>query len=450
MLQERFDIEIASLVGEKLPGAKILLAVSGGIDSMCMADLFLHSEMTPNIGIAHVNFQLRKTDCFLDQQMVADWAGRNNIPFYTTTFETYKYSKEQNISTQMAARDLRYGWFNEIMLEHGYDYLAVAHNANDSVETLFLNLLRGTGVRGITGIKQINGKIIRPLLSCTREEIEKYVETEQVLYRDDVTNFESHYARNRVRNIIFPELKKINPSYIDTIYRNIQNFTDADDILNDLFVSKKGTLYNYENDGVVIDIAALKREKGICYWLYRIIGEYGFNYSQVSALERSLDSQSGKEFHSEKYNLLIDRGKIKVYPLSDIEDTHAPIMIEKPGLYLYNGREFKVDLFVKPEKFKPVTREGQLFMDAAKVRFPIVCRSWERADKFQPFGLKGAKKLSDFFTDLKMDKYAKSRQIILTNIKDDNEEIICLPGLRIDDRYKITKNTAIIIEIVLI
>lgn len=434
------------MIGNETSGAKVLLAVSGGMDSMCMADLFLKSRLKPEIGIAHVNFQLRENDCDLDQQMVYDWAESNSVPFYSTQFDTYQYVKDKNISTQMAARELRYEWFSRIMDEYGYNYLAVAHSTNDSVETMFINLLRGSGVKGVTGIRQVNGKIIRPLLSFTREDIERYVVSEGVPYRDDKTNFENHYARNRVRNKVFPELKKINPSYITTLYRSIQNLIEADDILDDLFATKEGKLYRYENGGVVINISELKKEKGISFWLYKILGEFGFNYSQFTAVENSLDSQSGKEFHSESYNLLIDRGEIKVYPLADMAE-HDPIIIDGPGLYTYNGREIKVDIFVKPSRFNPIPVEGQLFLDAGRVMMPIICRNWRKADKFQPFGLKGAKKLSDFFTDLKMNKYAKSKQIILTNVKNEEEEIICLPGLRIDDRYKITKNTTIVLDI---
>lgn len=444
-MQQQFDNTLQSLLPAEDRKYRILLAISGGMDSMCMLYLFLNSSLKNEIGIAHVNFSLRDQDCDLDQQMVEQYAKQNNTPFHTIRFDTKKYAKENSLSTQMAARDLRYDWFYKIQKEFGYDFIAIAHNSDDSVETLFLNILRGTGIKGLTGIKLKTGDVIRPILPFLRKEIESFVTEHNVPYREDYTNAESHYSRNRLRNVVFPEFKKINPSFTSTVYRSIGKFTEGEEILDDLFEKKRDILYKYDGNGVEINIFQLKKEKGIAYWLYKIVDRFGFNSFQVNQIALALDGRSGKIFQSPTHELLIDRERIKVY--ERVEKDHS-FVIEEPGLYLFNNREFKVDIYLKPDRFRPKPLEGQLFIDAERVKFPIYCRCWMAADRFRPFGMKGFKKLSDFFIDLKMDKQSKENQIILTNRKrEEREEIFCIAGLRIDDRYKITNKTKIILEI---
>lgn len=445
MLQSEFDSALTSLVQGDIRDKKFLLAVSGGIDSMSMATLFHNSPLKLTFGIANVNFTLRGEDSYLDQALVRKWAEMNQVDFYTIDFETAKYAKQNSISTQMAARELRYEWFYQLIDQYGYDYLSIAHNMDDSAETLFLNLLRGTGVKGLSGIKKTNGKIIRPMLTISRKRIVEYVEEHKVPYRDDFTNFESHYSRNRIRNVVFPEFKKINPSFLNTISRNTSYFSQAADVLDDLYKEKEGTLYRTEGDTFLLDINELMKEKRVDYWLFRILSEKGFNTAQVASIKSSLSGQSGKVFRSPDHELVIDRGFLKVYPLGE-DSSDAYLSISEPGVYTFRGVSFKFDIFIRPEGFKPIPQDGQLFFNAQDIKFPIICRGWIAADKFRPFGMKkGFKKLSDFFIDLKMSKRDKERQPIFT----EGENIICLPGLRIDDRYKITTSTNIIAEVVI-
>lgn len=302
---------------------------------MCMANLFYTSPLNLRFGIATVNFNLREGDCDLDQELVRGWAEERGIPFHTIGFDTKDYAHKHAISTQMAARDLRYSWFYQLLEEHRYDYIAVAHNMNDSAETLFLNLLRGTGIRGLAGIRGKNGQIIRPLINISREDIALYVNVEGVPYRDDKTNFESHYSRNRVRNVVFPEFKKINPSFLETVCRSTTYFSQAEDILDDLYETKRGEL-SVERDGVlIIDVERLKGEKHMDYWLYRILSERGFNVSQVDDVVDVMSGQSGKIFRSANFELTVDRGFLKVYPLLSV-DTEG-FEIESPGVYMFGG-----------------------------------------------------------------------------------------------------------------
>ena len=230
-----FDGALISLSDGKVEGRRYLLGVSGGIDSMCMARLFLDSHLSPEFAIAHVNFSLRGEESDGDMDSVVEWGRVHGIQVYTRTFDTKTYSAENSISTQMAARELRYGFFSELMDSEGFDFLAIAHNLDDSIETIFLNIARGTGLKGLSGIPVRNGRIIRPLMSISRARIREYVESNGVSYRDDRTNFESHYARNRVRNIIFPEFRKINPSFLNTVRRDAEYFREASDIIDGVY-----------------------------------------------------------------------------------------------------------------------------------------------------------------------------------------------------------------------
>lgn len=438
-IEKEFDAALQDLSDGDAARSRYLLGVSGGIDSMCMAELFLRSSLQPEFAIAHVNFSLRGEESDGDMESVLEWGRRNGIHVYTRTFDTKAYAAEKSISTQMAARELRYGFFSEIMEKDGFDYLSIAHNLDDTIETIFLNIARGTGLRGLSGIPVRNGRIIRPLLGISRAEIREYVEFSGIAYRNDHTNFESHYARNRIRNIIFPEFRKINPSFLETVHRDSGYFSQASDIVDDLFAEISRKVCRIEDDVLMIDIVELMRDRHYGYWLYMMLRDYGFNSRQVSDMERCLVSgQPGRMFRSGSHELVFASGSIRVYPLREEED--AEFLIYGPGLYNYKGTRFRIEFFPKPSGFNPVSDGKSLFFSADRLQMPLLCRGWKPADRFRPFGMKqGSKKLSDFFTDLKMDRVQKLSQPV---ILDASGHIVCLPGLRIDDRYKIKAPTA--------
>ncbi|MFA6894451.1 MAG: tRNA lysidine(34) synthetase TilS [Bacteroidales bacterium] len=431
-MQAAFDNELDRLTPFKGEDVNVLLAVSGGIDSMCMANLFLNSKLGCKFSIAHVNFSLRGEKSDGDENMVKEWAKEHGIRFFSNKVDTLKYADEYSISTQMAARDIRYGWFRELISEYSFNYLAIAHNLNDSVETLFLYLLRGTGMKGLSGIRETNGNIIRPLLSFTRAQIAAYVAENNVPFREDETNKESHYMRNRLRNEVFPQFEKINPSFLITIQKEMFRFGDVEQIMNDLYKEHQGYLYNVEDDVMLINIENLKKEKYRGYWLYRILQGYGYNETQISQIDSSLNGQSGKTFLSSTHILIRDREYLKVYQNRE---------------EVFDGR-VRIKVFPKPEEFNPKATEDTLFIDGKKVKFPLKCRNWQNADKFKPYGMKGFKKLSDFFVDLKLDVEEKKKQIVVTTIdKKGNEQIVCVVGKRIDDRYKVIAATKQIVSI---
>jgi len=446
MLPASFESALRTLSGGSVLGHRYLLAVSGGVDSMCMADLFLRSSQHPRFAVAHVNFSLRGDESDADERLVRGWAEEHGLKFHTVRFDTAGYAREHSVSVEMAARELRYGWFGELMDEFGYDLLAVAHNRNDSVETLFLNILRGTGIKGLSGIRPLSGRIIRPLLNVSREEISEYVGAGSVPFRVDRTNLETDYARNRIRNAVFPEFSRVNPSFLNTVSRDMEYFAEADDILDDVFSKVEREAVTKDGDVVLIRTAALDAAGHRRYWLYRILSAYGFNSSQVEDIDAAACGQSGPMFHGRGYDLIAGRGELKVFPSG--ERLPSPLEISGPGVFAFGNISLRIRVFPRPECFVPRPPSGVLYMDAAAFRFPLVCRCWRQADRFRPFGMKrGSRKLSDFFTGLKMDRREKSMQPVVC---DASGRILCIPPLAIDDGMKIGKSSDMVAEVTII
>lgn len=448
-----FEKAVRRMVAER-PAGRILLAVSGGVDSMTMADLFRRSEWAGRCAIAHVNFSLRGSESDADEALVRQWAAQASIPFYSRRFDTTAYAQQHAISTQMAARALRYGWFEELLRQEGFDWVAVAHNQDDGVETLFLNLLRGTGFRGLEGIRSQNGSIIRPLLEISRQEIAAYAHEHGVPYRDDRTNAESHYARNRLRNVVFPELEKINPSFKQTVTRDMAYFAQANGVL-DAFLAQRRAAYVIErSDCVEIRSDRLLEDPHRDFCCHGILSEYGFNPTQVADAVQSLGAGSGKRFLSKTHELVTSGAVWRVYPLRKPDSLESELLLPGPGEYLFQGVHFRLTVGPRTSEFSPEGAPQRLCFDADRVRFPLVCRTWRPADRFRPYGMRtGSKKLSDFFVDLKMDVHQKSVQpVVLSRVpveEGEREEVVLLPGLRLDDRFRVTENTKNIGEIII-
>ena len=441
-MQDRFDRELARLTAGQ-PGCRLLLAVSGGIDSMTLADLYQNSALRLPLAVAHFNFKLRGPDSDGDEAFVRRWCAERGIPFFVKRVETGKYASDHGISVEMAARELRYGWFASLCLEEGFTHVVVAHNLDDNAETLLLRLLRGTGLRGLAGIRDdvpLPGaapvRLIRPLLAFSRREIESYAVRAGVEFRTDASNADVSIPRNRIRNNVFPELAAINPSFRQTFRREMRFFAQAEEILNMVFEGGRSECCRYEGEVLHIDIAELFDMAAPAWWLWRLLEEYGFSSAQMEQIEASLKAQSGKEFLSPTHRLVKDRRELRIYPLTVTPDDLSARL---------DVRTFPIMPGFDPHR-KP---EGILFIDADLVKLPLSARAPREGDRFRPFGMDyGSKLLSDFFTDLKLDVAQKRREVVITMQNENGDEVIvAIAGRRIDDRFKITAATRTVASI---
>jgi len=431
-MKYEFDAELKRLLAGDGLNRNVLLAVSGGVDSMTMAELFSKSSVSLSFSVAHVNFSLRGEASDADESLVREWCVCHGVKLHTKRFDTAEYASSHGISIEMAARELRYGWFDELADQYGYDFIAVAHNLNDSVETMYLNLLRGTGIRGLAGIRSRNGRIIRPMLVFSRERIVSFAQSSGIVWREDATNAESLYKRNRLRNEVFPHFAAINPSFLATAGQEMHRFAQAQAILDETFARLKSSAISTSDDGVVtVDIPMLRSSGHVSYWLFRIMEEYGFNSSQIEQMEASLTAQSGRRFESETHIVIKDRELLVIYP-SDFRPLN------------YASRTFD-----RPEGFDPKNAPvGVLYADADLLDGDIFFRSPQPGDRFVPLGMKGSRLVSDFLTDLKVDVMQKGLEMITVCRKKDGSEIIAaVAGRRIAEPFKVTSSTKRIVEI---
>lgn len=476
------DIDVRSALSED--GGGVLAAVSGGIDSMCMADLFWRTYGCGRFALAHCNFCLRGEESDADEQLVRGWAEERGISFHCISFDTAGYAGEHGISIEMAARELRYSWFAGLCAEHGYQAVAVAHNANDNAETLLLNLVRGTGLKGISGMSQAavmpySGDaqvlLLRPLLQFTRKQIEGHVFANRVPYRNDSTNAQSEYKRNSIRNEVFPLLERLNPSFVRTFNREMAYFSEAEDIVADWCASAASTVASASEGGALsVDLKKLAVHRHWRYLLYHILEPFGFNSAVLASLEDLVSSGrtvSGKSFRSASHVLFTGRGVLDVYPLdvypldvsgdiypqfgrpSDSGSDEVGIRIEGPGVYDFNGVSFSVEEFDRQQDFVLKQPAGVLVMDADRMKFPFLCRKWKHGDWMVPLGMRGKKKLSDFFADSKLDTLSKERAVVMA--AEDcqasaKNHVAGVLGMRADDMYRITPQTERIVRISII
>lgn len=440
MLVEKFQryIKEHALVE---PGDKILLTVSGGVDSMVMMDLFICAGY--NVGVAHCNFQLRGRESDEDEVLVQSRAERYGVPFYNRRFDTHKDMETTGDSIQIAARRLRYGWFRELSAEHGYDAIAIAHHADDSIETFFINLLRGTGLKGLTGIHRVNGKIIRPLLFASRREILEYASANRIPFREDSSNRSTKYMRNKIRLGIVPILRDINSNFTELMGANISRITDAQ-----LFIDRCIEAIHRdavtETDGLVtIDPSKIDSRMPLNYVIYELMSSgYGFKGDVIDGLFESLQRHAtGKRFYSKNYTACIDRDKIVVAPIEGNDPCETELLPSVHKTYCGNSVIFieHTDIDNAGNLRQP---DNIAFLDADKLKWPLKFRRWHEGDTFVPLGMNGHKKVSDFLINEKVSLPEKERQFVLVS----GEDIVWIVGRRIDDRYKVSDSTENILK----
>ncbi|MFV0418559.1 MAG: tRNA lysidine(34) synthetase TilS [Dysgonomonas sp.] len=428
---EQYIVENGLLAG----GEKVIVGVSGGADSVALLDI-LHSFKLECI-VAHCNFHLRGEESNRDAFFVEELCKKYGLKYERVDFDTEAYAERESISIEMAARELRYNWFEQIRIIHMAQKIAVAHHRDDSVETILLNLIRGTGIRGLTGIPPINGYIIRPLLCLSRSDILEYLKERKLSYVDDSTNSEDLYSRNKIRLNIIPLLETINPSAKDAIIRTSENLSQVANIYHMYISQVKSAIFKDNKISIGLLIQYVEPEA----ILFEILSPYGFNSATIRSIFESLVSQSGKTFHSASYELLKDRSflvlKKKKSLMIDSFHIHErdktiirPInlIIEKT---LING-DFTIE-----------KNPNILYLDVTQINYPLTLRHWKQGDWFIPFGMKGKKKISDYFSDHKFNLFDKDATWLLCS----GDDIIWIVGHRSDNRFKIDENTTEILKI---
>ncbi len=419
-----------------LTNKKLLLATSGGLDSMVMLELF--RKMNFEIAIAHCNFQLRGLESFDDQNFVQNYAEKHQISIFVTQFDTENFAKDYKLSIQVAARMLRYDWFDELLVEKNYDFLLTAHHLDDNVETFLINLTRGTGLDGLTGIPESNQQIIRPLLIFSRDEIQKYAQENEVLWREDSSNLSDKYLRNKIRQSIIPILKELNPNFLSS-FQKTQNYLQESEIMvEDATIMIYQQVAKEVDDTVHFDLKKLQQLPNYKSYLYQFLKEYGF--SAWDDIYNLTNSQTGKQIFSSEYVLLNNRNFLIL----------SPIKNKAIESFFINKNQNEVNFPLKIELSASNTfsqaNSSSIFVDNDLLQYPLELRKWKETDSFFPFGMTGKKILSKYFKDEKMSIIDKQNCWLLCS----NQEIVWVVNRRLDDRFKVTDKTKNILKIELL
>lgn len=418
----------------------ILLTVSGGIDSVVMCELFHKAGL--KFGIAHCNFQLRGDESEGDENFVEELAEKYRVQFHSVSFDTSAFAKKNKLSIQVAARKLRYDWFEEIRTQFDYSFIATAHHQDDSIETFFINLIRGTGIAGLHGILPKQNNIIRPLLFTNKDQIELFAKKNKLEYREDSSNASDKYVRNKIRHKLIPILKELNPNIHKTIAEDIQRLSDTEKVYKKEIVDKRSKIIKEDKNGIQISIKELKKLNPIEPYLFEFLYPLGFNSATVDEIIESLNGQSGKQFFSATHRLIKDRD----FLFLESRDKNQESRLKKKGNHFIKKNQTELSNDTLRLNFKTISKSTNYELrttnsianiDFDKLEFPLEVRKWKNGDIFYPLGMKGKKKLSDFFIDKKISISEKENIWLLTS----KNEIVWVIGLRLDDRFKVTDKT---------
>ncbi|NGF56851.1 tRNA lysidine(34) synthetase TilS [Parapedobacter sp. SGR-10] len=418
-------------------GDRILLAVSGGKDSMLMLRLF--HDLKIDIEVVHCNFGLRGEESDKDELLVREYCGNLGIPHHVQRFDTEDYATTHKLSIQMAARELRYAWFERLAGERNCTAIAVAQHKNDHVETVLLNLVRGTGLQGLRGILPKRGNIIRPLLFLESKEIEQAVAQWDIPYRDDASNFSTKYARNKIRLDIIPQFEQLNADFIPIMNENISRFQETYAVLQNFVHTLRQQLFvvQKQNQWTIHKADIQDKDTGLLFLLFE---PFGFSKSVLEDLKDALDSEPGRIFESPSHGLLLDRDQLILQEKSNEIDE----LTIHEGQQKIHWAAHSFELSVSEDR-TIVKDRSTAKLDITKLVFPLTVRAWREGDYFQPLGMQGKKKLSDFFIDRKINLFEKKRIPIWVN---GNGDILWISGFQIDERYKITENTQKVLTLV--
>lgn len=428
---QQYIIQHQLLSGEK----PVVVGISGGADSVALLHILV--SLGYKCIAAHCNFNLRGDESFRDEQFTIDFTKRLQVPLCKISFETNKYAQENRLSVEMAARELRYRWFEELLNTYDADAVAVAHHRDDSVETLLINLTRGSGITGLTGIKPKNGNVVRPLLCVSREDIYAYIENNGLEYVTDSSNSSDIYTRNFIRLKVIPLLEEINPSVKASLARTANHLYDASLIYNHSIEEARKVIIQNNR----LSISVLLSFPAPATILYEMLKPYGFSRTVCESIFTILDKDSGKIFYSSTHRLLKDRSDLLIDVLSGEDNRAYLINLEDDNVDL--PVELKPEIVVIKEDYQIEKDKKFAYFDFDKLSFPLVLRHWQEGDWFVPFGMKGKKKISDYFSDKKFSLFDKEKTWLLCS----GQDVIWIVGERTDNRYRIEKTTKRVLKL---
>ncbi len=434
----RSYIEAESLF---VPGDKVVLAVSGGVDSMVMLDLF--QQMGVDFVVAHCNFQLRGAESDGEETFLRDYCGEERIELYVEHFDTQEYAALTGISIEMAARKLRYEWFFELLDQLEFQCVATAHHLDDLIETMLINLSRGTGIRGLSGIQPKNGKIIRPLLAVNREQILAYAAEHHISYKNDSSNDELLYRRNVIRHQIIPLFEEINQAFRKNAVRTASILRETEQLYLQKIDDVRQMVMEQQGVNILFSIDKLRSLQPLNSIVFELFYPFGFNAQQIHEMIGSFDAEAGKIFLSPTHRIVKDRSHFIVTPLGN--DNLSRFYIEEGQKEVVWPVSLRFELIPRDAAFRFSRSPLVADLDYDLLQFPLLMKKWESGEYFQPLGMSGFKKISDFFIDEKLSIPEKESVWIVYS----GQKVVWITGKRIDDRFKITLKTKRVLRIVM-
>ena len=398
-------------------------------------------QLKYTFAVAHCNFGLRAEEAEADQLFVKKLAKKYDVPFFTENFSTRAFAEQEKISTQMAARTLRYQWFESVRQQEGYDYVATAHHSNDTTETILLHLTKGTGIAGLHGIPARNGYIIRPLLPVTKDDIYEFVTMNKIIWREDSSNETTKYQRNKIRHEVIPVLKEINPNLEETMQHTAERVSHAEAIVAAYIAQLRGQCVKEAEEAVYVALQPLQQATGLPVVLHELLRPYNFSYSVVLELVAALEGISGKQFNSPTHTLVKDRDQLVITP-KNISSFGSITIAEGDTTVAAGNMDFTIR-YVDANTYKLNTKPHVAALDAEQLKFPLKLRAWQEGDWFVPLGMNGKKKISDFLIDKKVPANLKPQTLVLVS----EQSIAWVVGLRPDNRFKVTDKTQKVVEI---
>ena len=420
-----------------LKESPLLVAVSGGLDSMVLTDLCIKSGL--NTSLAHCNFKLRGAESDEDERFIKDFSKDHNLEVYTSHFETETFAVSRKQSIQMAARQLRYEWFEKLRNQKGFEYILTAHHADDHLETVLINLSRGTGLEGLTGIPEINESVVRPLLEFSRADIQDYAMTQKVLWREDSSNNNTKYVRNNLRHTIIPLLKDLNPSFVHNFQRTLSHLKDTQSILEDYMLEVEDrVIESIDENQIIYNINQIQSLNNPQAYLYQLLKTYHFtDWTQITAL---LDAQSGKQITSSTHRLLKNRSQLILSRLNTMAEISISIETAD-GLVSIPNQPFNLKLEMTTSL--GVSDIDHVYLDFEVLKFPLRFDNWSHGDYFYPSGMSGKKKLSKYFKDEKLSLIEKENIRVIYS----GNDVVWIVGRRADQRFLANKNSTQILKL---